>query len=346
MARTRLSLLAAAMLALVALSSPAQAQWGDPFATLEYRVTPACPFDCDSVSLVLSGELTSTSWKPPELMSWDRQGDSISVYVRVEFDPNATLPVLVPFELVVPLGELLEGSYRVVCTIFLDNPIATMPMVPFVTVTDNFRVAPPGDQNCDGVVDIVDVVELIGYVFRGGLPPDPVKRTDVNCDGRADISDVVQLVYYVFRGGSICDPCSPSGLLPVNPTELPVDSLRRDSFELLSAQTVGDTLRLRIAHGGGCLVHTYVVYWAPPSFEGPVPRVAHLHPQHIDPGDPCDAWITVDLAVDLRLVAVLYRFIYGYDASEVILRIHGFDPQTFIDAPYQLPPPPPGVGMD
>jgi len=333
-------------LGLAVTSSPAQAQWGDPFASLEYRVTPACPFDCDSVSLVLSGELTSTSWKPPELMSWDRLGDSISVYVRVEFDPNATLPVLVPFELAVPLGFLPEGAYRVFYTIYLDNPIATMPMVPFVTVTDNFKVAPPGDQNCDGVVDILDVVELIGYVFRGGLPPDPDRRADVNCDGRADIVDVVQLIYHVFRGGPICDPCGGTSLLPVAFTDRPPDSLRRDSFDLLDGQTSGDTLKLQLAHGGGCRIHSYLVFMSPPSFEGPIPRIAHLYPQHIDPGDPCDAWVTVDLAVDLRLVAVWYRFIYGYDATEIILRIHGFDPPTFIDTPYQLPLPPPGVGTD
>jgi hypothetical protein len=135
-------------------------------------------------------------------------------------------------------------------------------------------------------------------------------------------------------------------LLPVVFTDRPPDSLRRDSFDLVDGQTSGDTLKLRLAHGGGCRIHSYLVFMSPPSFEGPIPRIAHLYPQHIDPGDPCDAWVTVDLAVDLRLVAVWYRFIYGYDANEIILRIHGFDPPTSIDTPYQLPLPPPGVGTD
>lgn len=199
------------LLGLAAMSSPVQAQWGDPFASLEYGVHPHCPFDCDSVTLVLSGELTSTSWNPPELMNWSRVGDSIDVRIRVVFNPDPALPVLVPFEMGVPLGFLAEGAYRVAYTISIDNAIATMPMVPFITITDKFVVAPPGDQNCDGAVNIGDVVSLINHAFRGGAPPDPLRRGDVNCDGTIDVLDVVRLIIHAFRSGTVCDPCtSPS----------------------------------------------------------------------------------------------------------------------------------------
>lgn len=331
-------LFVALSLGLTVLPRAALAQWGDPFASLQYGVQPACPFECDSVTLVLNGELTSTSWSPPELLGWTREGDSVDVRIRVAFNPDPTLPVLVPFELLVPLGYLPEGGYRVFYTIQVENLMATMPVLQLITVTDGFQVAPPGDQTCEGVVDVRDVVTLVNHIFRGGSAPDPETRADLNCDGRADISDLVQLVYFIFRGGSICDPCQPLGLLPISPSELPVDSLREDTFELVDAGVAGDTLHVRIAHGGGCLMHKYAVYWTPPSFEGPIPRIAHLYPVHVDPGDPCDAWLQVDVNVDLRLVGAVYRFIYGYDANEIALRIHAFDATNYIEVIYPLTP--------
>jgi hypothetical protein len=45
------------------------------------------------------------------------------------------------------------------------------------------------------------VVYLIGYLYRGGPAPDPVKVGDVNCDGIVDIGDVVYLITYLYKGG-------------------------------------------------------------------------------------------------------------------------------------------------
>lgn len=58
-----------------------------------------------------------------------------------------------------------------------------------------------GDINEDSVYDVLDVVGLINYVFRGGLAPYPDLIGDVNCDGVPDILDVVRLIDHVFRGG-------------------------------------------------------------------------------------------------------------------------------------------------
>jgi hypothetical protein len=89
----------------------------------------------------------------------------------------------------------------------VDNPIATMPLVPTVVDTFRFAVAPPGDQNCDDIVDVLDIVGMIDYVFSGSLAPDPLERADLNCDGTPDILDVVGLIDYTFLGGTICHPC-------------------------------------------------------------------------------------------------------------------------------------------
>jgi hypothetical protein len=72
-----------------------------------------------------------------------------------------------------------------------------------------------GDINTDGVVNILDVVEIVSTAFRGGPnPPSDAlcphfNRGDVNCDGKIDIIDVVVEVSTAFRGDDRrCNPCA------------------------------------------------------------------------------------------------------------------------------------------
>lgn len=60
---------------------------------------------------------------------------------------------------------------------------------------------PDGDCNCDGGVDIDDVVYLIAYIFSGGYEP----HANPDCTGDVDIDDVVYLIAYIFSGGPA--PC-------------------------------------------------------------------------------------------------------------------------------------------
>jgi len=66
-----------------------------------------------------------------------------------------------------------------------------------------------GDANGSGGVDIDDAVYLIGYIFSGGLPPEPIEVGDVDCSESVDIDDVVYMIAYIFSGGPM--PCDPSG---------------------------------------------------------------------------------------------------------------------------------------
>jgi hypothetical protein len=58
-----------------------------------------------------------------------------------------------------------------------------------------------GDANGDGVIDLADVVHLINFLYRNGVPPSPIEAGDADCDGMVDVADVVYLVNYLYRGG-------------------------------------------------------------------------------------------------------------------------------------------------
>lgn len=66
-----------------------------------------------------------------------------------------------------------------------------------IIVTDDRR----GDMNDDGVLDVVDVIAVIGVAFRGDPPPAIPEIADINSDGIASNAlDVVELIDHVFRG--------------------------------------------------------------------------------------------------------------------------------------------------
>lgn len=58
-----------------------------------------------------------------------------------------------------------------------------------------------GDVNADGVVNTVDVVYLINYLYIHGPAPVPWRAGDVDADGTITAADVVYLINYLFIGG-------------------------------------------------------------------------------------------------------------------------------------------------
>jgi hypothetical protein len=74
-----------------------------------------------------------------------------------------------------------------------------------------------GDVNGDGLVSTPDVVYLLNYLFKGGLPPlcapEPYLACgDVNSDDHVSVSDIVYLISYLFKGGPEPD-CPPTCIL-------------------------------------------------------------------------------------------------------------------------------------
>jgi hypothetical protein len=65
------------------------------------------------------------------------------------------------------------------------------------------------------IVDVLDVVSIIGIAFSGDplfkMETCPKENTDLDCNGYTDLRDVVTVVDIAFRGADpqvrICDPC-------------------------------------------------------------------------------------------------------------------------------------------
>jgi len=65
-----------------------------------------------------------------------------------------------------------------------------------------------GDNNYDGKLNILDLVHIVDFIFRGsGIEPQPERSVgDVNCDGQLNILDLTALVDLMFKGVML--PCS------------------------------------------------------------------------------------------------------------------------------------------
>jgi Dockerin type I domain len=64
-----------------------------------------------------------------------------------------------------------------------------------------YRVEAPGDVNGDGLTNIIDIFDLIDYLFAGGVVPPWLAAADANGDGVVDVADIFYLINYLFAGG-------------------------------------------------------------------------------------------------------------------------------------------------
>lgn len=57
-----------------------------------------------------------------------------------------------------------------------------------------------GDVTNNAAIDILDIVHLINYIYKGGDPPYPMAAADVNGDGSINILDIVALIMCIYKG--------------------------------------------------------------------------------------------------------------------------------------------------
>ncbi|MBI5866972.1 MAG: tandem-95 repeat protein [candidate division Zixibacteria bacterium] len=82
-----------------------------------------------------------------------------------------------------------------------------------ITVVSGCACPSQGDINSDAVIDVFDVIGVIGIAFSGDTDPQdagcPKTRGDVNNDGATDVFDVIYLIATAFSGGpDPVDPCA------------------------------------------------------------------------------------------------------------------------------------------
>jgi hypothetical protein len=97
-------------------------------------------------------------------------------------------------------AELDTANTGIIFLIFNDAEANSwMPQV----VPSQYHILPslPGDVNGDNQVDAADIVYLINYLYRDGIPPHFLEQADVNGDSDVDAGDIVYLINYLFRGG-------------------------------------------------------------------------------------------------------------------------------------------------
>jgi len=59
-----------------------------------------------------------------------------------------------------------------------------------------------GDVNSDGTINIIDIINLINYVYKDGPEPYPWKAGDINGDGEINILDIIPIILYKYKGGA------------------------------------------------------------------------------------------------------------------------------------------------
>lgn len=319
----------------VSLAEPSEAQVVEPFASLSLRIDADCPFACDSFDLVFAGDFTSSNWQMPFVQRVERSpsGSSLLVYMSISYDSGVGLPVITPFERRIPYGPLPEGRYFVIYSIgFFNEPTP----LPNRNVRDTIVIGSPGDVNCDRTVNIQDPVVVIDQIFRSGGQPDPPARSDLTCDARHDILDVLQAVELAFNRGSTCGPCRLAAP-PLIVTDIPAESLAADEFTTMDVRLDGDSLRVEIAFGDGCLTHHFGMFMSPASFEGSNPRVAHIYPVYYDHNDNCEALVFQWISAGLQGLAQAYALSYPGENGPIVLRVHAYDPADYVDLLYSLP---------
>jgi hypothetical protein len=64
-----------------------------------------------------------------------------------------------------------------------------------------------GDTNCDGDVDVSDLVYLGDYLYQSGETPDRLDSGDFDDDGEVGVTDLTLLGYFLYQSGD--PPCCP-----------------------------------------------------------------------------------------------------------------------------------------
>jgi hypothetical protein len=86
----------------------------------------------------------------------------------------------------------------------------------------------------------------------------------------------------------------------------------------------GDSLDVLVSYSGGCATHWFTTCWPDQSFMESFPVQADLELLHEgDAPDPCEAWISEEVTVDLMPLRRAYEASYG-SSGTIIVGLGGY----------------------
>jgi hypothetical protein len=183
-------------------SGPADTSWISSFS-IPVFCYPDLSLTPDSLDIILSeGETTMV---PIKICNYGKAPLSISftssdhwVYlesIQYNIPPVDSLYVMVGLLSDTLARGLHIGTIEYSCN-DPDTPNGIIPVA--LTITPPYTC---GDANDDDALDMVDILYIIAYLYKGGPPPVYIEATDVDGSGTVDMLDIIVLIQYLYRGG-------------------------------------------------------------------------------------------------------------------------------------------------
>ncbi len=124
-------------------------------------------------------------------------------------------PMLTPFAWVNGTSHQFDVTFPCTCpspppsrhsvdsreTLAASSPPVTMPPTAGANESTYPLSSVHGDLNADGVIDVMDVIAEIEYVFAGGPSANPEFIAEINGTDPIDVFDIVHLIDYAFSSG-------------------------------------------------------------------------------------------------------------------------------------------------
>jgi len=97
----------------------------------------------------------------------------------------------------------VPGNYQLLIESFIGVPCPNPINLPG-TVILTPPAALPGDSNCDGEVNVLDVITTANYILGNNPQPFCFENADVNGDGVINVIDVTGTINIILSGGFVC----------------------------------------------------------------------------------------------------------------------------------------------
>ncbi|MCP4705387.1 MAG: hypothetical protein GY865_12355 [candidate division Zixibacteria bacterium] len=149
----------------------------------------------------ISGPSVEINWVSVSGLTYHiyrRQDPSNGSFFRLD-DPSGNLsnPGVVsgPF-----IDNTVDGASLYDYLIIAENSAGDLsPHSAVITISSKAFMC--GDVDNSGKIDILDIVFLINFRYKGGPAPEFMASAEVNNDGRLDILDVVHLINFRYKSG-------------------------------------------------------------------------------------------------------------------------------------------------